>query len=219
MTFKEACNYLNVILPDRPTSWTPTLPQRSKPDFQPTEHAPPADLWQEKAEKFITWSQDHLKNNPEILAWLADRGISHQTACDFRLGWNPGEDGKDIYRARSAWGLPETLKENGRAKALWIPVGLVIPQIIGGIIHRIRIRRPEGEPRYYVLPGSSMSTMMVGADRRAFVVVEAELDAIAVYANNRLAGAVGLGSVSAKPDAEVSEVLRRALRILIVDRL
>jgi len=160
-------------------------------------------------------AQGNLEQNPEVLAELAERGIDAGTARDFRLGWNPGEDGKDVYRARSAWGLSEIRKENGRQKALWIPVGLVIPHIVDGIIHRIRIRRPEGEPRYYVVPGSSMSTMTLGRDRRAFVVVESELDAIAVMARCKLAGAVGLGSVSAKPDLETCEVLNRALQILV----
>ena len=134
---------------------------------------------------------------------------------NFRLGWNPGEDGKDIYRNRKAWGLPEILKEDGKPRALWIPRGLVIPCVVDGIIHRIRIRREEDEPRYYVIPGSSMSTMVIGHDRRAFVIVESELDAITVSANNTLAGAVALGSVSAKPDAETYAILRDALQILL----
>jgi len=155
-----------------------------------------------------------LQKNAEALSWLADRGISLETAVNYRLGWNQGEKGKDIYRPRKSWGLPEEMKENGKPKMLWIPVGLVIPYIIDGVICRLRIRRPEGEPRYYVIPGSSMGTMLLGRERRAFVIVESELDAIAVYEGNTYAGAAAMGSASAKPDAETYSVLQESLQIL-----
>jgi hypothetical protein len=213
MTFKEACEYLGITMPERPADWKPA--PLTKQEFVPRSPELPADLWQERAGKFLTWSQENLEKNAGILAWLAARGIDTQAIADYRLGWNPGENGKDFYRARSAWGLSEIKKDDGRLKALWIPVGLVIPWISDGIIHRIRIRRPEGEPRYYVIPGSSMTTMMLGSDRRAIMIIEAELDAIAVMANNRIAGACGLGSVSARPTAEAYEILKKALQILV----
>jgi hypothetical protein len=97
---------------------------------------------------------------------------------------------------------------------LWIPQGLVIPYSIDGIIQRIRVRRPEGEPRYYVVPGSSMATMIIGYWRRAFVIVESELDAIACAASQDMAGAVALGTLEGKPDAAAYEVLKDALQIL-----
>jgi DNA primase len=214
MSFGDACRQLNVTLPGRPESQGPMPEQQKKPEFQPDQHIPPADLWQEKAAKLIEWSQENLTKNADALKWLADRGIDEQAAVAARLGWNAGEDGKDVYRARKAWGLPEQLKDDGKPKALWIPRGLVIPYFIDGIVYRIRIRRPEGEPRYYVIPGSSMATMIIGRERRAFVVVESELDAILCASVRRDVGAVALGSVSAKPDADVHAVLRGALQIL-----
>jgi DNA primase len=214
MTFQDACAYLNVSLPDHRDRRGAPPPQHTKPVFQPVSHASPSDLWQEKADKFITWASTNLSTNTLTLDWLSSRGISTATAVNFRLGWNPGEDGKDIYRPRKAWGLPEVLRNDGRPKALWIPRGLVIPYIVDGVVHRIRIRRPEGEPRYYVLPGSAMPTMMIGRERRAFVIVESELDAISVAAASDMAGAVAVGSVSAKPDAETFAVLKKALQIL-----
>lgn len=214
MSFQDACAYLNVSLPDHRDRPGHPPPQRTKPEFQPATHASPADLWQEKAGKLITWASANLAANSEALAWLASRGIDARTAADFSLGWNPGEADKDLYRPRKAWGLPEFLRDDGRPKALWIPRGLVIPYIVDGVVYRIRIRRPEGEPRYYVLPGSAMSTMLIGRERRAFVIVESELDAIAVAAASDLAGAVALGSVAAKPDAETFAVLKKSLQIL-----
>ena len=214
LSFKDACTYLNISLPERPEHYTPSTTPHQKPEFTPETKPPPGELWQEKAEKLVSWAQANLTKNTEALAWLADRGISRETAENFRLGWNPGEDGKDIYRHRKSWGLPEILKEDGKPKALWIPQGLVIPYVIDRIVLRVRIRRPEGEPRYYVLPGSSTATMIIEPARRAFVIVESELDAITVAAHNTLAGSIALGSVSAKPDAETYAILQGALQIL-----
>ena len=237
ISFVEACDYLNIPLPERGnpsvasrgsapggvssfgngglgSGRNPSLPP-ARPEFIPNEHVAPADLWQEKALKFVTWAQGNLAKDDAALAWLAARGISAETAVNFRLGWNIGEDGKDFYRARKAWGLPEVLKDDGRPKALWIPRGLVIPHIVDGVIYRIRIRRPdESGPRYYVLPGSSMAIMTIEPHRRAFVVVESELDAIACAVACPLAGAVALGSVAAKPDADAFAVLQGAIQIL-----
>ncbi len=211
LSFREACLQLNITLPDRPGSRATAY---KKTEFQPTEHTKPADLWQEKAEKLVAWAQEKLDDNTDLLQWLDERGITRKMAQAYRLGWNPGENGKDIYRARKAWGLPEFRKSNGKLKALWIPIGLIIPYIIDRTIHRIRIRRPEGEPRYYVIPGSSMNTMILEPDRRAFVVVESELDAILI-SRYPLAGSVALGSVSAKPDTEAYQILKDCLQILV----
>lgn len=224
LSFHDACAELGIDVPNRPSPSlaarfsSPVAPAEKKTEqthFVPAVHGAPADLWQERAEKFVVWAQDKLLWNTDALNWLDERGISLDTAKEFRLGWNPGDGGKDLYRPRKSWGLPETFHEDGRAKMLWIPRGLVIPYSVGGVLQRIRIRRPEGEPRYYVLPGSSMSVMMIGSDRKSFVVVESELDAIACAAACPLAGSVALGSVSAKPDAEAEASLRKSLSILL----
>ncbi len=223
MSFHDACSELGIDVPNRPSPSlaarfnSPQLPKAAPepPPFVPAVHESPADLWQEKAEKFVAWAQDKLLWNTDAIDWLSKRGIDLETAKKFRLGWNPGEDGKDLYRPRKSWGVAETYHEDGKPKKMWIPRGLVIPYSVGGVLQRIRIRRPEGEPRYYVLPGSSMSVMLIGADRKAFVVVESELDAIACSAASPLAGSVALGSVSAKPDAEAEAVLRKSMSILL----
>lgn len=211
MNFKEACELLDITIQDkRPIN----CPEPVKQEFQPVRHQSPAELWQEKAEKFVTWAQLELGKNPDVMQWLADRGINQETAAAARLGWNPGENGKHIFRPRTAWGLPKLKKENGKPRMLWIPQGLVIPYIIDGMIQRIRIRRPEGEPRYYVVPGSSMAIMIIGIERRAYVIVESELDAIACAAATDLAGAVALGTLQGKPDVATYAVLKDAVQIL-----
>jgi DNA primase len=224
LSFHDACAELGIDVPNRPSPSlaarfsSPVAPAEKKTEqthFVPAVHGAPADLWQERAEKFVAWAQEKLLWNTDVLSWLEERGIGLDAVKGFRLGWNPGDGGKDLYRPRKSWGVPETFHEDGRAKMLWIPRGLVIPYSVGGVLQRIRIRRPEGEPRYYVLPGSSMSVMMIGSDRKSFVVVESELDAIACAAACPLAGSVALGSVSAKPDAEAEASLRKSLSILL----
>ncbi|MFA5284506.1 MAG: CHC2 zinc finger domain-containing protein [Smithellaceae bacterium] len=211
MNFKEACEYLNIhISDDRPIN----RPPAEKTEFQPVTHQNPAELWQEKAEKFVSWAQQCLTENADVMKWLSARGISASAALAARLGWNPGENGNDIFRPRTAWGLPELKKENGKPRMLWIPQGLVIPYIIDGMIQRIRIRRPEGEPRYYVVLGSSMATMILGIERHAYVIVESELDAISCAAATDLAGAVALGTLQGKPDASAYAILKDAVQIL-----
>jgi DNA primase len=215
MTFKEACGFLTIDISQRSDQVTPSQPGRKKPEFEPNRYAPPPDLWCERAEKLVTRSRENLMKNTAALEWLDERGITQDMAETYHLGWNPGENGRDIYRARKAWGLPEFRKPDGRLKALWIPVGLVIPTIINGAIIRIRIRRPEGKPRYYVIPGSSSHTMLLEEDRQAFVVVESELDAIAVAAGNTLAGSIAVGTSHGKPDDCTFEILKRSLQILV----
>jgi hypothetical protein len=224
MDFKSACAYLNIQMPDHAES----LPEKQeKPAFTPATHQSPAQLWQEKAEKFLTWSQLRLGENAEVIKWLSARGISLEAAVEARLGWNPGENGKDIFRSRKAWGLPEIKKENGKPRMLWIPIGLVIPYITNRVVQRLRIRRPNevlekirlehpdsDPPRYYVIPGSSMSTMVIGPDRRAFVIIESELDAIACAAPQDLAGAIATGTLEGKPDSAAYAILKEAIQIL-----
>jgi hypothetical protein len=152
--------------------------------------------------------------------WLAARGIGAAAVEQYRLGWNPGENDKDLFRQRKAWGLPDITKDNGKPKALLIPRGLVIPYIVSGIIQRIRIRRPaehrtEQWPLpYYVLPGSSMATTIIGVERRAYVIIESELDGIACASACALAGAVAVGTLAGKPDAAAYGVLKAAVQIL-----
>ncbi len=172
----------------------------------------------------VEWAHGCLLRDQAIPNWLESQGINRETATRFRLGWNPGEKGKDIFRERSSWGLPVERKDNGQAKKLWIPKGLVIPNFNpDGRLQRIRIRRPEGEPKYFVLPGSAhdpmpcMSISSTWPGRfQALVITEAELDAQALsQAAGDLVQVLSLGSASAKPrDAAAHEVCDQAAVIL-----
>ena len=178
----------------------------------------PTGVWQQKAEAMVHYAREVLFNTPDAVAWLADRGISEKAAKAWWLGWFGGDkDGKDLFRPRESWGLGPALKDDGTPKKLWIPRGLVIPWVGVDGIYRIRIRRPEGEPRYYVLPGSTMDCLILprmGA--RAYVVVESELDAVMIHAlADDLIAVVALGNSSRKPDAKVWTSLQCAARVLV----
>ena len=76
LTFPEACGRLNISVAERPESRP--APQR-KPEFIPESHLPPGELWLQKAEKLVTWAQENLAQNSEVLAWLAERGIDRDS--------------------------------------------------------------------------------------------------------------------------------------------
>lgn len=216
MSFADACGMAGRELPERDPYRTPVPRQGRSAEHRPAVIEPPVESWADKAAALVDWAQAQLLGNPEQLAWLAGRGITRETARRFRLGWNPGEKGKDLFRSRESWGLATVTKEDGRKKRLWIPVGLTIPSLVGSGLQRVRIRRPEGEPRYYVLPGSAMAPMLLRPASRCIVVVESELDAVLLDQEaGELCGCLALGSSSTKPDAEAHAALQKAALILV----
>jgi len=198
-------------------------PALNKPVFTPATINDPSSAWQARAAKLVAESHAALLDNPSGLAYLAGRGIALDAVKQFQLGAVAGEKGYSCrFRSRKAWGLEPIQREDGRPKALWIPRGLLIPYIIDGRVQRIRIRRPDADlktkkdVRYYVMPGSSMGPMCISSGQRAAVVIEAELDAMAVAAAaGDLAAVVALGSSSTRPDQSCWPVLQNALRILV----
>jgi len=223
LTYKQACDKLGLEAKDpktRPSSYlrAPKLapaPPAAQPASSATAAIPgdqPAQ-WLAKAADFSTWCAQKLKESAVQTKWHETRGIDLATARRFGLGFNKGErNGKDIFRPRTSWGLAD----NG--KKLWLPVGLVIPlRDTAGAVTRLRIRRMEGDPRYYVVPGSAMDCLTVDcAGARAIVVVESELDAITIACQAPgLCGVVALGNNSRKPDPVTMAHLAAAAVILV----
>ncbi|NCC25578.1 MAG: hypothetical protein EOM25_10345, partial [Deltaproteobacteria bacterium] len=138
------------------THASPTQTASTTPTASPIKD--PAQVWQAHAWQLVNESADRLQSRPDQVAWLSARGISAKTAALCKLGWIE-ERGRDVYRARAGWGLPERLRPDGTPKKLWIPRGLSIPYWRGETMLRIRIRRAEGEPRYLVLEGSATDPM------------------------------------------------------------
>lgn len=217
-TFPEACQRLGQdpgekrIEPVRPAQ-----PGKTRSNWTPKTYQSPADLWREKAEKMVAWCHDQLMGNQEQIKYLADRGINQQTIQAARLGWNP----KNQWRPRESWGLETIYKNNGQKKKLWLPMGLLIPHMDShGRVCRIKIRRPAPrdpeKPKYYVIPGSFMGSMILGnPDRKAWLIIEAELDALAIWqAAGDLVTVCSLGSSSTRPDAPTTEAMKKTLCIL-----
>ncbi len=223
--YLEACAYLGIepksqakaSVPGRSSGARPVAEQSRKLTIHPVSS--PSALWIEHAEKFVDWCHEQLLANNEELIYIAGRCISREAAIACRLGWNPS----DTYRARESWGLPTELHEqSGKAKRLWLPAGLVIPVYRGGVLQRVRVRRPESERakncenlKYYRIPGSTGTTMILGESTRAFAVVEAELDAVAIFsAAADLVSAVSIETLEGNLDEEAYTLLSGSLAIL-----
>ncbi len=223
-TYPQAFEAVGRSMPDqyRPAVCRPAG-AKPKTRFQPVRHEDPVETWQNRAADLVDASCKALLAYDRAMAWLAARGLDEGAVRHFRLGWFPGEKGKPcMFRPRSAWGLPEVLKKDGKKKMLWIPRGFVIPCFREGRIHRIRIRRPAGDLRsdrdirYYMLPGSGNDLLWINRDKEAQVVIESELDAMMVAARaGSLVGVGALGSARNKPGASVFYHLKKALRILV----
>lgn len=225
MGYLDACTYLGIEPKSKTTISIPGRAQAARPapeqirqlTFHPT--VSPSPVWIEHAEKFVAWCHEQLMANQEQLAYLAARGISKAAAISCRLGWNP----TNTHRNLESWGLPTELhKQTGQPRRLWLPAGLVIPVYRNEVLQRVRIRRPDAERakmckelKYYRIPGSSITTMILGDSSLAFAVVEAELDAIAIFsAAPDLVGAVSIETLEGNIDAEAAAIFTNALIIL-----
>lgn len=173
---------------------------------------PPA--WSERASALVSQAEEALMASERALEYLRRRGIGKRAAREHRLGLVA----EDLFRPRSSWGLPEELRDDGRPKKLWIPAGILIPCLSGGHVVRLRVRRRAKDgPKYYVVPGSAMDAMVLGArSSPVAIVVESELDAIAVAsAAGDICSVIATGSAQTMPRGEAEEILKTAKRILV----
>ena len=231
MDYKAACRELSIEM-EKPAHRLRPLrqPMRESATWTPAAWKIPAEKWRVQATKLALAAHEQLLVNAGVLSYLAGRGLPLEAVARYRLGYLEGE-GKDenkkcLYRARSAFDLPERKAADGSKKALWIPRGLTIPLWIGDEVHRIRLRRRkddlrEKDSKYILLEGSGQAPMMlppegVAPGLAAWVVVEAELDACAVH--HACGGKVGVIAVltnMGKPDAAAHRWLSQAKRILV----
>lgn len=171
------------------------------------------DLWQEKASRLVEWAAGKVSGTVGQ-SFLERKGLGGGVWTTYELGFIP----EDIYRPRASWGLPEALREDGKPKRLWLPQGVVIPlrNALSGALERIRIRRLDGEPKYYVVPGSTSCQMILGNPEFSAVVVESELDAILIdHVAGDITGVVALGSAQVKPDQDADRFLSGVRCILV----
>lgn len=135
------------------------------------------ELWQSQARVFVDRAfKQLLGNRDNILKRLeVSRGIKPETAAKFKLGYCH----HDFYINRKEWGLEEKAKENGQLKKLWLPKGLIIPKFNNREVTRIRVRRFNSQPKYYILPGSETRPLILGNLKAEYaILIESELDAI-----------------------------------------
>lgn len=184
-------------------------PPKPRPaaELQPDPSGPPSPAWQAQAESFLESCKKSLwsPEGEKALEYLrAARGLRDDFINYYGLGYNP----QDIYTDPAAWGFDlaawkEEHKDSRNPGKLWLPRGIVIPWLIGGILWGVNIRRPAGDPKYFKIPGSQAA--LFGADNlrgSLFVLLtEGELDAIlADSLVGDVCGVATLGSATKRLD-------------------
>lgn len=227
LTFPQACAELGIHI-DQPGpihssryQAPPTAP-RTPEIWSPKTYPEPGQIWQEKAANLLVDCQERLQATPEALAWLADRGISAELARTYGLGYNLSSKGRDRYRPRAAWGLPEK-QQSGKDKRLWIPRGWMIPaRNRSGQLVQLRIRRLNADVetfasniKYLPIDGSSMATMVLHPEAEVLVVVESGFDAILLAGlTEGKIGAITTWNSAARPDTSAHGLISKASLIL-----
>lgn len=200
----------------RPRSVRP--PVGSTPDVLAevaTNH--PGSAWRTWAGKLVEKARQALARESEEIRWLESRGIGTVQVDQYRLGWLA----HDLRVDRRELGLP---LEEGKER-LWVPGGLIIPIFDGhGELHRLRIRRTPAarekflsDRKYVWIKGSGNLPMVwrPSGPIRGAVIVEAELDAMAVAAAHGEVLVVALGTVAGGIDAGLRAELEECPVILV----
>ncbi|MEM4721690.1 MAG: primase-helicase zinc-binding domain-containing protein [Candidatus Methanomethylicaceae archaeon] len=214
LSFKEACDVVG-----KEMSISSFHQQAPRESWQPRQTAPPGDRWQRRAQRLVREGEKCLYHShslsEKLLNWLGEtRGLTAETIRTHRLGFQPA----DAWERPEHWGLEPVLKDNGTAKKLWLPRGLVIPYCQAGAILRIRFRRfgADGDPRYYLLKGSNTRAMIWNPTQPVMVVVESELDGMLLFQEaGDAAGVVALGNAQARPDSSAYPILNQSRLILV----
>ena len=188
------------------------------PGLSISDRSMPSPSWLSWATGLQRVAARELMRNHDELAWLAGRGIGQEAARRFGLGWLASNTKVD----RSAIGLPR--RDDGKTR-LWVPAGLLIPISTESGLHRLRVRRTPAERdrflpdlKYVWIEGSGTGPMQIepsSGRARGAVIVEAELDAMAIAAAHHDVMVVALGSVSAGIDTSLSDRLS-AMPVILV---
>lgn len=188
----------------RPAVLTPRMPQAlAAPIIEAKPVTLPPQQWMDRAEAIVMASHAALLDSSAHMAWLAARGITRPTVVRYRLGWND----RDYLRPYPAWGLPPAKWDDGNERLHKVPRGLVIPWIDGGHVLRLRVRQPDKDPKYYVVPGGATDPqpLMVldstwPGQHTAVILVEAELDALLLAQEvGDIVTVIALGSATTRP--------------------
>ncbi len=188
------------------------VPRPQAESYDPPDN-PPGQAWQKRSRAFLEYARNQFQTfaqargsetdfeiaDPETgektikrmapVEWWLRRGLSVPTGTDWGIGYNP----RDWYISRAEFGLPD---EPGKSK-VWIPQGFVIPCVVGENVWYIKIRRPQGTPKYIHITGS-MPALYMAENLSAFrtvIFTEGELDALLAWQElENMAGVATLGS-------------------------
>jgi DNA primase len=177
------------------------------PDTRPVESLslPPVPAWQKRAETIaqraqeVLWSRageqvvtwDTAGTNQYLrlssLDWLRERGLKDETIQKFQLGFIP----RDVQEASQKWGLT--------SKPVFLSRGITLPGRVGGVCWYLKIRRPQGRPKYLQVRGSRTALFMANAlsAHETILLCEGEFDALLLAQEaSDLTGIATLGSAS-----------------------
>jgi len=134
---------------------------------------PTSRPWGERAAALAFVCQNALWATDRPLTWLRDvRGLADETLGHFGIGYNATER----HERGSEWGLD---------KDVWIPRGITIPWYLDvpveNTLWNVRIRRPEGKPKYVGLPAAGNGLFNYADQVLPALICEGEIDAMTVW--------------------------------------
>lgn len=181
-TFRTACDKLTGGA--LPTIGGPVATTPPRPKAQAVN--PPGPTWQARAKALMIEAEARLwsDDGAQAMAWLHNRGLDDGHIAARRIGFIAGGS----YEHRALWGLaPETNRETGRPKSVWIPSAITLPWETepDGDLWGLRFRLPAAATglRYISAPGSQGGAMYMADGLRAntpAMVLEGEIDALTV---------------------------------------
>jgi DNA primase len=216
LSYRDACAQLKIEPKQRAAE------HRLRANPVPLLADEPSELWKEKAAAFVKWCHEKLMNDQDALSLVFKRGFTLESISRFKLGFNPGEKCRDIFRDREDWGLDPELKDDGKLKKLWLPIGITVPTFSpGGHVVKVKIRRSEWKegdklPKYVGISGSKRSASIYGnAFLKTALILESELDGLLILQEaGELCYTVALGGSSQPLDLNTSELLKRTPIVL-----
>lgn len=233
LSFVEACKELRIELSGAARRPRALQAPALTPEWTPTTWPLPSEKWRNAATKLALEAQEALLTHESVQKYLAGRGLPMDAAQRYGLGFLTADDknNRGRYRHRSVFDLPEETQGDKVKKTIWISRGLTIPMWGPGDdggenVVRLRIRRlaadiEEGGQKFMMLKGSCQAPMIlpptsVAADRAVWVIVEAELCAMAVH--HACQGRVGVMAAltnRGKADVVAHKFLAAAPMILV----
>jgi len=212
-TFPEAVELVHGTMPDKSTIGPKREPFKISED--------PPDLWINKATDFANRAYNKIFLQPNLLKYLDQRGLPLKAIHQYKLGYSD----QDLFNDRKEWGLPEVKDSQGKVKQLWIPRGLIIPtlkddgQILKLKVRRLNWKKDDKLPKYINVSGGITGLNTFGnPGRNVMVIVESELDAMAIhYAANDFVFAVAIGSNIKTPDYVTNALAKKRKLVICYD--